>query len=107
MPQANGVLRYPLVFVAWLLLPVIRPGNDVPDATLLADVILHVARLGVAFERCILGGLDTSACTPSVARARIKRLGLRLAVLDPAPFTAVNADWYPTVPTAAVGICDK
>ena len=103
MPQANGVLRYPLVFVAWLLLPVIRPGNDVPDATLLADVILHVARLGVAFERCILGGLDTSACTPSVARARVKRLGLRLAVIDPAPFTAVNADWYPTVPTAAVG----
>ena len=100
---ANGLLRYPLVFIYWLLLPIIRPGADVPGATPLADFVLHVARLGVAFERCILGGLDTSPCTPSVARARIKKLGLRLVASDPGPFTAVFADWYPTVPTPPAG----
>ena len=100
---ANGMLRYPLVFIYWLLLPIIRPGADVPDATLLADFVLHVARLGVAFERCILGGLDTSPCTPSVARARSKKIGLRLVAIDPGPFSAMFADWYPTVPTPPVG----
>ena len=29
--QANGLLRYPLVFIYWLLLPIVHWGADIPD----------------------------------------------------------------------------
>ena len=101
--QGNGALRYPLVFIYWLLLPIVHWGPDIPDGTILADFIVGIGRCGTALERCILGGLDMSPCTVSVARARIKRLGIRLFALDPAAFTAVFADLYPTTPTPPVG----
>ena len=93
--QANGLLRYPLVFIYWLLLPIVHWGADIPDGTFVADFIIGIERCGTALERCILGGLDMSPCTVSVARARIKRLGVRIFQLDPAPFTALFADLYP------------
>ena len=98
----TGELRYPLVFIYFLFLPIIHPGADIPDATMWVDFLVAVARCGVAFERCLLGGLDTSACTVSVARARLKRLGIRLFLADPAPFTAMFADLYPVTPTPAL-----
>ena len=88
--QPNGALRYPLVFISWLILPIIHPGNDIPNITPLGDFIVHAQRLGAALERCILGGLDTTACTASVARARIKRIGKRIYEIDPGPFTINN-----------------
>ena len=100
--QANGALRYPLVFIYWLILPIVHWGADIPGGTVLADFLVGVERCGTALERCILGGLDMSPCTISVARARIKRLGIRLFQLDPAPFTAMFADLYPTTPTPPV-----
>ena len=102
VPQANGALRYPLVFVYWLILPIVHWGADIPGGTVLADFIVGVERCGTALERCILGGLDMSPCTISVARARIKRLGVRIFQLDPAPFTVMFADLYPTTPTPPV-----
>ena len=99
---ANGALRYPLEFICWLFLPIVHPGNDIPVATALGDFIVHAQRFGVAFERCILGGLDTSACTASVARARIKRIGMRIFETDPAPFTSVFADLYPAEPSPPI-----
>ena len=97
MINAAGLVMYPLQVVLWLILGVTRPGADIPAGTLMAEWVVHVQRLGAAFDRCILGGLDTSACTPSVARVRLKRLGARLFALDPAPFTVLNADLYATV----------
>ena len=70
IPQANGSLRFDLAYIDWLILPVIRPGGDIPPNVALAENVVHPSRLGTALERCVLGGLDTSACTPSVARAR-------------------------------------
>ena len=37
--QANGALRYPLVFLYWLLLPIVHWGADIPGGTFLADFI--------------------------------------------------------------------
>ena len=103
IPQANGSLRFDLAFVDWLVLPVIRPGDDIPGAVALAENVVHPARLGTALERCILGGLDTTACTPSVARARIKRVGMRLYATTPLPFEARMADLYPCLLAPLLG----
>tara|TARA_B110001450_G_scaffold154698_1_gene144299 strand:+ start:611 stop:10615 length:10005 start_codon:yes stop_codon:yes gene_type:complete len=103
MGGAAAGLLYPLVIIFWLFLSIIRLGDDVPPAALLADFVVNVQRLGVAFERCIAGGLDLTPCSPSVARARIKRVGLKLAVGDAVPFTAVLADLYPCEPSPPIG----
>ena len=34
-PQANGAMSYPLVFIMWLILPIIRPGDDILPGTIL------------------------------------------------------------------------
>ena len=104
-PAAGGAnaLLWPCVVLYWLLLPVIHIGNDVPNGARMAEFLVHAQRLGVAFERLIVGGLRLEPCTPSVARARIKRLGIRLFMTDAAPFTAVFADFYPVEPTPPVG----
>ena len=74
IPQGPGIIRYPLVAVYWLILPVVRAGADIMPGVVLADFVVHAQRCGVAFERCLAGGLSVSPCTPSVARRRIKRV---------------------------------
>ena len=56
--------------------------------------MIHVQRLGVAFEACIAGGLDCSPCSASVARKRLRRLSAQLFLTAPAPFEALAADVY-------------
>ena len=93
----DGSASFLLRQIQWLLLVVIRPGADIPLNTLLRDLIIDVGRLGAAFDMLVANRLDTSPCSPSVARARIKALGMRLAVGDPIPFTAMMVDLYVTL----------
>ena len=51
VPQGAGALTWPCVMIYWLFLPIIKPGGDYPNGTLLSDFLIHVSRLGVAFER--------------------------------------------------------
>ena len=101
--HADGSASILLRQAQWLLLGIICPGGDVDPDALLVDVIIHVNRLGVAFDRLVQGQLDTTACSPSVARARVKTLGMKLMLVDPAPFTARAADLYHTIQDRALG----
>ena len=80
--------------IYWLLLAIIRPAAAFPRGALLVASMIHVQRLGVAFEACIAGGLDCSPCSASVARKRLRRLSAQLFLTAPAPFEALAADVY-------------
>ena len=95
--QVGGItfVEYPLL--CWLLLGVIRVAPVIPPNTPLARYIVSVIRLGVAFEHLLANGLNTAACSMSVTRGRIKRLGMKLAVNEPGPYTAVPPDLYAVI----------
>ena len=101
--NADGSFVFELRQILWLLLVIIRPGDDIPIDTLLKDAIVHVNRLGVALERLIACQLDLSPCSPSVARARIKLLGMAQSMIDPSYFTAAHADLYATLADRVLG----
>jgi hypothetical protein len=96
--QLDGSAILQLRQVQWLLLVVIRPGDDLPAGLLVVDALVHVNRLGAAFERLVMGQLDTSPCSPSVARAKVKKLGMQLMIVDHIPFLAMTADIYASLP---------
>ena len=96
--QVGGItyVEYPLI--CWLVMGVIRVSPAIPLNTRLARYIVEVARLGTAFEHLLANRLNTAACSASVARGRIKRLGMKLAVNSPDPFTALPPDLYSVIP---------
>ena len=98
---APGVVANSFLFqfyhIYWLLLAIVRPAAGFPRGALLVATMIHVQRLGVAFEACIAGGLDLSPCSASVARKRLRRLSARLFLATPAPFEALAADVYTLV----------
>ena len=63
--QAGGItyVEYPLI--CWLVMGVIRVSPAIPLNTRLARYIVHVVRLGVAFEHLLANELKTSACSVS------------------------------------------
>ena len=92
--QFGAVTTIDLPFLCWLLLGVIRLSNHIPPNTAIAQCIINVSRLGIALEHMLTNGLDTTPCSASVARTRVKRLGVQLAASDPTPFTALPGDLY-------------
>ena len=96
--QPDGSAIFQLRQIYWLLLVIIRPGADITVNERLVDYLIHVSRLGAAFDRLVQAQLNMTVCSPSVARARIKALGLRVALEDPIPFTAMAADLYAVIP---------
>ena len=114
IPEFQGVagaLANTLLFafwrVYWLLLAIIRPGPAFNRNTRLIAAAINVNRLGVAFEACIAQGLNTAACSASVARKRLRRKAAEVFLVNPAPFLAVAADLYnlimPPAPPVPVG----
>jgi hypothetical protein len=101
--QADGSATLLLRQIQWLLLVMIKPGDDVPPGVLVFETMIHVNRLGAAFEHLVTGQLDVSPCSPSVARARVKKLAMQLMLGSPQPFTAVRADLYETLADQLVG----
>ena len=95
--QLEAVTTIDLPFLCWLLLGVIRLSNHIPPNTAIAQCIIHVSRLGIALEHMLTNGLDTTPCSASVARIRVKRLGVQLAGSYPIPFTVLPMDLYPVV----------
>ena len=66
LPQPDGSMIVALRPLLWLLLPIICPGPDIPIDAKLKSFIVHVSRLGEAFDRLVLAQLDLSPCSLSV-----------------------------------------
>ena len=104
--QVGAVITIDFPFLCWLMLGVIRLSAHIAPNTNIAQCIVHVSRLGIALEHMLTNGLDTTPCSASVARTRVKRLGVQLAGADPIPFTILPGDLYlvvlppPAVPPA-------
>jgi hypothetical protein len=92
-PVANTFI-FAFTQIYWLLLAIIRPDAALPAATNLVGFMIHVQRLGFAFETLVAAGLDMSPCSASVARKRIRRMAALVFQNNPAPFTALPADLY-------------
>ena len=67
-PANNFFFSFPAIF--WLLLPITLADAAFPRNAPAVSLTVHVTRLGVALECCIANGLDTTPCSPSVARMR-------------------------------------
>ena len=80
--------------LAWLMLAALYPGDDIPAGQLLIEGLVLPQRFGAAFDRCVLAGMDTTACTASVARERLRAMAAQTRGTDPVPFTVVHADLY-------------
>ena len=84
IPQpAGNAFAVALPRIMWLLLAIIRVAPGFPLGSLLVASMIHVQRLGAAFEACIAAGLNTSACSASVARKRIRRKAAELIASNP------------------------
>ena len=87
----------PYSFVAWLLLPsLVVARSELPMQPKLYRFIVDAGRLGAALAAMLTRfGLDTAACSPSVARARMRALSTHArTAIDATPFVVVAADWY-------------
>ena len=102
--HANNSREYTFRQIYWLFMGVIHPGDDIPPAQLFYCCMIHVARLGTAFEDMLANGLDTTPCTPSVARARFRATGRERFSINPAPYIALAADLYPLEIPPAIAV---
>ena len=71
---ADGARIFELRHILWLRLAFLRLGPDVAAAIRLFQYIVNVQRIGAAIE-LLLGApanLDTTPCSPSVARRRMQ-----------------------------------
>lgn len=94
--QANGDVRFSQWRIFFLGLPVLRPGNLPPNA-LLANFTIGVNRIGIALDIVlVVPTLDTSPCSPAVARRRITAVATTAYTANPLPFLVMAADLLPT-----------
>ena len=70
---APNTFLFKLWRIQWLLLAIIRPSAALPRARLLVECMVHVQRLGVAFEACVAGGLNLAPVSASVGRKLLRR----------------------------------
>ena len=79
--QVGAVVTIDFPFLCWLMLGVTSLSALIAPNTTIAQYIIHVSRLGIALEHVLTNGLDTTPCSASVARIRVKRLEFNWPVL--------------------------
>ena len=63
-------ISFDLREIQLLLVGTLRPAANFPRSRKLHSAIIHATRMGVALDRIISSGVDTSPCSASVARCR-------------------------------------
>lgn len=94
-PHASARL-VPYSAMAWLGLPCLLVNRaELPLQPALWAFVVDPARIGVALD-ALSGLVDSSPCSLSVARSRLKMAASAARRGDPTPFTVMGAEWYAT-----------